>query len=291
MLFIVNPKAGRGRAERVLSRVWLEAEGLEPDVQRTRYPGHALELVRKSTLGAEDTVVVIGGDGTIHEVVNAMMERGRAKRPALGLLPGGSGNSLAHDLRVVDVERALAVLLEGHHSSMDLLRLRLPNRILYAFNMVGWGLPATTGARAEAFRWLGPNRYNIASIIEIILDRTQKVALETEGNRRCGAFPAVIACNTQHVGSGMRMAPRARLDDGLMDLVVLESASRLQTLGLLRRVYDGSHVETRNVSYIHTKRCLLEADTQGLLNVDGELVQTDRFEIEVVPGAIDVIGL
>ncbi len=290
MLVIVNPKGGGGRAERVLARARLEIDGLELTVQRTRHPGHAAELVREGSLADHDTVVVVGGDGTIHEVVNALMERERAQRPALGLLPGGTGNSLAHDLGLVNVERAREALLNPRRRTMDLLRVRTSNRSFYAFNMVGWGLPATAGARAEAFRWLGPSRYTVASMIEIMLGRPQTVEFETGGERRIGAYPAIIICNTRHIGTGMQMAPLSRLDDGLMDVVILEPASRLQILRLLLRVYDGSHVGDRNVSYLQVDRFLLQMKRAGQLNVDGELLETEGLQVEVVPRAIDVIG-
>ena len=111
------------------------------------------------------------------------------------------------------------------------------------------------------------------------------------GESRAGAYPAIVICNTRHVGTGMRMAPRARHDDGLMDVVLLEPATRLRTLGLLRRVYDGSHVGHPSVSYLQLEQIRLRPAHAGLLVVDGELLETDALEIEVVAKAIEVIGL
>ena len=214
MLFIVNPRGGGGRAERVLRRARLETEAIELDLQHTRYAGHAAQLVRDSFLTQKDTVVVVGGDGTIHEVVNALMEREPADRPALGLLPGGTGNSLAHDLGLVELERARKALLQDHRQSMDLLRVTTSGRSLYAFNLVGWGLPASAGARAEAFRWMGASRYNIASLIEILADRSQTVELELAGENAIRpirpswfATPVILA-----PGCKWRRAPVSMMD-------------------------------------------------------------------------------
>ena len=290
MLVIVNPKGGGGRAERVLARSGLEHAGLDLEVHRTRHAGHATELVRAHPFSHRDNVVVVGGDGTIHEVVNALMERSPGARPALGLLPGGTGNSLAHDLGLVDAGRGCEALLGARRHPMDLLQVRTSNRRLYAFNMVGWGLPAAAGQRAEGLRWLGPSRYTLASVIEILLGRSHKVEIEMAHERRTGVYPAIVICNTRHVGTGMQMAPRARRDDGLMDVVILERAARLRTLGLLRRVYDGSHVEHPSVSYLQLEHIRLRPARAGLLVVDGELLETDALEIDVVSNAIEVIG-
>ena len=86
------------------------------------------------------------------------------------------------------------------------------------------------------------------------------------------------------------MAPRARLDDGLMDVVIVEPASRLQILRLFRRVYDGSHVDDKSVSYVQTERCSLQAGQMVSLNIDGEILETRTLEIEVVPRAIEVVA-
>ena len=291
MLVIVNPKGGGGRAERVLARACLEIHGLELDVQRTVHPGHATALVRERSLSESDIVVVVGGDGTIHEVVNALMERKRSERPALALLPGGTGNSLAHDLGLVNVASARDALLNPRRQAMDVLKVSTSNRLFYAFNMVGWGLPATAGARAEGFRWLGPSRYTVASMIEIMFGRSRTVEFEAGGERHTGAYPAIIICNTRHIGTGMQMAPHARLDDGRMDVVILEPASRMQVLRLLRRVYDGSHVQDRNVRYLQVEKFSLQMKQAGRLNVDGELLETAGLNVEVVRRAVDVVGL
>ena len=291
MLVIVNPKGGGGRAERVLARAGLDTAGLELNVQRTLHPGHAGELVRGEPLSRDDIVVVVGGDGTIHEVVNALMEYEPNQRPALAVLPGGTGNSLAHDLGLVDVERAREALLNPRRQAMDLLKVVMSSRSFYAFNMVGSGLPATAGARAGAFRWLGPSRYTVASVIEIMFGNSPTVTFEAGGERRSGAYPAIIICNTRHVGTGMQMAPQSRLDDGLMDVVILEPASRFKILRLLRRVYDGSHVRDDNVSYLQVEKFSLQMKQTSRLNVDGELWESDRLEVEVVPRAVNVIGL
>ena len=267
MLVVVNPKGGAGRAERVLERSGLAKEDLVLDIQYTRYPGHAADLVRAREFTNQDTVVVVGGDGTLHEVVNALMERDSVLRPALGLLPGGTGNSLAHDLDLVEIGHAREALLGARRHPLDLLRVRTSGRYFYAFNMVGYGLPATAGARAEAFRWLGPSRYTLASVIEILLARTPRVEFKIAGEIRSGAFPAVMICNTRHIGIGMQMASRAKLDDGLMDVVILEPATRVQILKLLRRVYAGAHVYDRKVTYHQCSEFSLEMPCSGLINL------------------------
>lgn len=115
----------------------LEIPGLELKVQRTRHLVHAGELVRGELFCGDDTVLVGGGDVTIHEVVDALMEFEPTKRPALAMLPGGTGKRLVHDLGLVDVEHAREALLNPRRQAMDLLKVVMSRRLLYTFNM--WG--------------------------------------------------------------------------------------------------------------------------------------------------------
>ena len=290
LLVIINPRGGGGRAKRLLRDARLEDLGFGLRIRTTEYPGHAAQITRNESLSSQDQVLVVGGDGTLHEVINALMERDQRERPTLGVLPGGTGNSLAHDLGITVLTKARAVLQNPRKRSMDVLRVSAQGRRFYSFNMVGWGLPATAGRLAESLRWLGPGRYTAASVIDIVRGGFPSVSLEAGGERYQGCYPAVIICNTQHIGTGMKMAPRAELDDGLMDVVVLEPTSRYRMLQLLRRVYDGSHVDSEGLHYHQVERFSLCAPELSPLNVDGEILASQAFEIEMVPGALEVMG-
>jgi diacylglycerol kinase (ATP) len=270
LLVVLNPHAGGGRGAAALRRaeIVLRSAGCTLQVLATQRPGHARELLATapaSVLGGGcDGVVVVGGDGTLHEVVNGLMERRAAGRgeasPPIGLVPAGSGNSLAADLGLSDAEDAARRIVAGGVQPLDVMELRLDEapaarpaarRTLYAFNIVGWGLAADAGARAESLRWLGPRRYALANVLELLRRRVRpaRLRLLTERSEEVleGRYVMALACNTQHTGRGLRLAPRAQLDDGLMDLLVVPEMSRRRLIALMHSVPEGGHLEAPDV--------------------------------------------
>ena len=174
-----------------------DAAGLDLDVRATRCPGHAREIAR----GLDDDlqgVCVLGGDGTLHEVVNGLMSRPEPRALPLGLVPAGSGNSLAFDLGLVDPEAAAEAIVAGATGAMDVLRVTSAGASLYAFNIVGWGGATDAGRIAERMRWLGPRRYGLANALVVARRRLRsaRVVLEgdTESENWSGRFLFILGC-------------------------------------------------------------------------------------------------
>jgi diacylglycerol kinase (ATP) len=269
--------------------------------------------------------VVAGGDGTLHEAINGMMAA-IATKPPLGLIPAGTGNSLATDLDCLDPRQAARAIVEGKARRLDVMKVRLGparsdhagaganrvperSRTLYAFNIVGWGLAAEAGARAHWLRrrvpWLGSSRYAVANVLELLRRRVWPARLrllsgdDTEEVLE-GSLVMVLACNTQHTGARMRIAPRARLDDGLLDLIIVPKLSRTRLLALMNRIPSGRHLEAPELRYRQVSKFELLTESAGgppgleswRLNVDGEILHESRatvLNVSVCPGALNVL--
>ncbi len=348
LLVVLNPRAGGGRGERALSQAEpvLRAAGCTLQVLVTQRAGQARELLATAPAallpGGCDGVVVVGGDGTIHEVVNGLMDHaaaghggGRAGSPTasglppVGLVPAGSGNSLGADLGLRDAADAARLIVSGATCALDLLEVTLGSgeqaRRLHAFNIVGWGLAADAGATAERLRWLGPRRYAVANVLQLLRRRVRPARLrlvagggpaatagepagersgERFDERLDGEMVMVLACNTRHTGAGMPIAPRARLGDGLLDLLVVPEMPRGRLIALMRGIPEGVHVQAPEVRYRQVAGFELEAGLAAgptrpgvsqpgraeQLNVDGELIdlgpEEGRFAVRVLPGAL-----
>lgn len=298
---ILNPRGGGGRAAGVVRRAGpvLEAAGLTLDVRETRCAGHARELARSlgtsgEGAGAEPAdpphaVVVAGGDGTIHEVVDGLMARDDPAAVPLGVLPGGSGNSLAHDLEATDPEAAARRIVAGAPAPFDVLAVTGPGGTLHAFNIVGWGLAMDAGRLGERLRFLGAARYTVASALSVARGRRRPARLTLDGDHESGDFSFVLACNTRHTGTGMQIAPRARLDDGLLDLVIVRATSRLALLALLSRMGSARHLRSPRVRYEQVESFALAPAVDEPLNVDGEITGRTPLQVSVVPGALRLI--
>ncbi len=323
---LLNPYAGRGAA----AAAWAAAEpilraaGCAARVVETQRPGHARELLAALPQGSCDAVVVAGGDGTLHEAINGMMAA-IATKPPLGLIPAGTGNSLATDLDCLDPRQAARAIVEGQAWPLDVMKVQLDpaggdhggvgasrareqSRTLYAFNIVGWGLAAAAGARAHWLRrrvpWLRSSRYAVANVLELLRRRVWPASLRLlsgDGTAELleGRLAMALACNTQHTGAGMRIAPQARLDDGLLDLIIVPALSRTRLLTLMNRISSGRHLEAPELRYRQVSKFeLLAGPADGppsteswRLNVDGEILgerPATVLSVSVCPGALNL---
>lgn len=289
---LANPRGGRSQGVRLIDAVRpvLEAAPARVSVRVSEYPGHARELVRDIELGPYDAVIVIGGDGTLHEVVNGMMARRDGSSIPIGLIPGGSGNSFAQDLGDVDAVGAARRIATAGVRRVDLARVDMPGRTVYAANIIGWGLVTDINITAEGMRRFGERRYTLATLARITRLRSRPARLVLDGAPQQDRYVFVIACNSQHTGKGMKMAPRARLDDGLIDLVLVRRASRVQLLKMFPKVFDGTHLSSPVVEYHQLKTFSIEPETDEMLNIDGELTGSTPARVEVLPGAVGILA-
>lgn len=289
-LVVVNPHGGRKRGSQLADvvRPVLQSRHARLNVHLTEFSGHAQQLVHSLDLGAYDAVVVIGGDGTLHEIVNGMLTRRDGCAVPIGLIPGGSGNAFARDFDIVDPVQAAKSIIDGATRAVDVARVGMRGQTLYAVNVIGWGLVADISAGAERVRWLGRQRYNAATLVQIgrLAPRRARIVLDGAGQQ--DSFVFIMACNSQYTGKGMKLAPRARPDDGLIDVVMVRRASRIQLLRLFPKVFNGTHLASPLVEYAQLKRFSVEPEKNALLNVDGELKGSTPFEVDMQPGAIRV---
>ncbi|UCD38854.1 MAG: diacylglycerol kinase family lipid kinase [Fidelibacterota bacterium] len=291
MILVVNPHGGQKNGLAVLREVKpvFDAAGIGITIIETEYAGHARELARSLDLGEADAFCTVGGDGTMHEVINGLLARPDIPGIPLGQIPAGTGNSFLYGFDCLNPLDAANRIIAGNSRPIDVARVTLDKQTLYAFNIIGWGMVTDILIQSEKLRWLGENRYTVASAIEVLKAKRRKARLTIEGEVFNGHFVFVLACNTQYTGKGMRMAPRADLSDGLIDLVIVREATRMQMLRLLPKVFDGSHVHSPLLEYIQAKEFSLIPDVDETVNVDGELLERSPISVQMIPQAIRVL--
>jgi YegS/Rv2252/BmrU family lipid kinase len=288
---IVNPASGRQRGRQVLEKVrpQFEAAGATLDIRFCEAPRHGYQIASELDFSAYDGCCVIGGDGTVHEVVNGLLRRAEAV-PPLGLIPAGSGNTLHLHQGTHDPTEAVRKILAGNSCPLDVARVTTGNVIVYCVNIVGWGAVVDINRRAERLRWLGPMRYGLAALSFICWPRRRLARLILDDQVCEGDFLFAVGCNTAFTGNGMRLAPRADLHDGQLDVVVVRQATRWQLLKLFKQVFDGSHLALPCVEYHQVRRFAVEMDTQAPLNLDGEAVGSAPFAAKMLPSALRIFA-
>ena len=290
-ILTVNPHGGTKKGPQILKKVKpiFEASGTDLFIIETTFAGHAKELANQLDLTEYDGFIGIGGDGTLHEIINGMLSRSDGNKIPIGIIPGGSGNSYMHDLNLTDPLKAAKAIIQGNTKFLDTARVEVNHVVKYANNMIGWGLVTDVGKKAEHYRWMGTNRYTILSVMEVFHHKSRSAALIMDNKKIEDEFTFIIACNSMHVGKGMKMAPKARLDDGLIDLIVIRAgASRTRLLQVLPKLFDGSHINEPEVEYFQTSKFSLIPETDEILNIDGEIMGSTPIKVEMISKAFEM---
>ncbi len=289
LVLVANPRAGAGRAPAAAERacVRLRSAGFEVAVRSTESAGHARAMAKGGDF-ADAVPVAVGGDGTLHELVDGLLGRDDGV-PTVAVFPCGAGNSLARDLGLAGVDDAVARLVAGAERSIDVARVRVDGRTLHALNLVGWGAVARINRRAERMRWARGLRYTLASVVELLRPRLRDSGARVDGARDGRELLGAL-CISAHVGNGIPLAPAARLDDGELDLVRIHRAFRPRLAWLLAAAYRGAHVGSPLVSIRRVSSLRLDLDPGEWINVDGENRPARAVEVEVRPAALRVLA-
>jgi YegS/Rv2252/BmrU family lipid kinase len=289
---IVNPYGGNGKGPSICEKVkpvFADA-GFEPDIKETRYPGHAKEMANSLPLDGFSALCAIGGDGTMHELVNGLMSRKDGRKIPVGLIPAGTGNAFIYSMNCLDPVQAARRITLQNKRKIDIARIEADGETIFAFNAIGWGMPNRVNATAGKLRFLGRRRYDIASLIEISKNRRHRAKL-TIGDRIIdGYYSSVMACNNPHTGTGMKIAPHAKIDDGLIDLLIMRNVSRLRIFLLFLKISRGSHIHDTAVGYYQTDRFSIAPAEKSTLIVDGETAGSTPVQVQVLKGGLEIFA-
>lgn len=296
---IANPNADMGKAWRLVSdlRPIMEEFG-GAEWSGTVYPTHALELARQCAEEEYELIIAIGGDGTVHEIINGLMEVPAERRPCLGIVPMGSGNDFAHNLGMQrHPELALRQILTGTPHKIDVALMSDDlGRREYWNNTLGIGFDGTVAIRTRTIPIVrGFFMYFVAVLQTIILNHEAPLLrIETDQETWEEHKLMMVLCNGPREGGGFYVAPGAMLDDGWLDYVTIGRVSRLMMLRLVPEVMKGTHTRFPQVKTGKFRKLELESDRPLNIHADGEIFagfgsKLRKLTIEVVPGAIEIV--
>ncbi|HVS51167.1 MAG TPA: YegS/Rv2252/BmrU family lipid kinase [Opitutaceae bacterium] len=286
--FIFNPTSGRNRRRPWLARTirdFISARALDADLATTEGPGHATELARDAVQAGCPLVVAVGGDGTMNEVAQAL----RHTPTALALVPCGSGNGLALHLRL---PRSLGVALDliaGDRSRVAALDTGSANGLPF-FNAMGLGLDADVSRRFNTLTKRGLPAYARTALAVVRELRHESVTITAEGRRETLDVLLLAIANSDQYGNNARIAPGARVDDGLLDLVAVGPTGFFGAAALAARLFLGNVDRSAHVRRWRGAHFLLERRAAGVIHTDGETHLTDpKIEIAVHPRSLRVL--
>ena len=295
--FLVNPASGGGAAPGAVVPVARRLRDAGATVEVTYSPGpQATHDLVAAAVASGDVVVSVGGDGMLSSLAGEVARLGGT----LGIVPAGRGNDFARMLGLPDDPVAQAdVLLAGATRRVDLVSCTLGGRSRVVVGSVYAGVDARAAEIVDRARLLpGTLQYPYAALRSLASYRPGRYRVVVDGEAREFSAATVVVANSAYYGKGMRIAPAAALDDGLLDVVVIEAASRIALMRALPSVYDGSHVERDEVHVLTGRRIELSGRGRGPIPVggDGEPLGAlpdlgeEPAVAQVRPGALTVLA-
>ena len=293
-LAIVNPAAGGGRCCKLVGPALekLRAGGIQIDVAETSRLGDGITIARDGYSRGYRKFIAVGGDGTSYEVVNGLFPEAEGDRPSLAFLPLGTGNSFLRDFSDQGVDYALGALLKGKSQPCDVLRLRHKEGTIHYINLLSIGFSADVATlRARRFSGWGELGYQTSIFICLARFRRRPFPLRVDGEQNVDRRPCLFLTfsNSKFTGGTMMIAPRAEVNDGLIEFVRWGPIGRIGLIRNLPTLYDGTHINHPLAETRAVKRVDFDLEAPVDVMVDGEVLTLHCQTLDVLPSAINVV--
>lgn len=287
-LFIINPVAGKGKGIEFIKEIETLLEGkADYHIEITKQRGDATQIARRYTSEGEYIVYAVGGDGTINEVVNGMA----GSSSALAIVPTGSGNDFIRTLYPKCAkEDLLHKLLEGQRECIDLVKADEK----YFLNIASVGIDAEIVFNAEPIKKIKYIKEDMAYIISIFKTlfkhKSKQFKVMLDGKENCHKKILLLAvANGRFYGGGIPIAPHAQLDDAKIDICLVRDLKLGKILTIIPKLFKARHEEDKAIEVYKVKKIEIESDEIFRLNIDGEILQTNKVKMEIIPQAIQIV--
>ncbi len=297
LLIIFNPHAGSGRAKQYLSLIegYLNNHQISHQIMHTQETGHAKAMVGSTDLSGYTGVVAAGGDGTLFEVVNGLMHQSPENRPPLGVIPVGTGNAFARELKLLstDWQAGLDIILKQQTHAIDIGSAESSDGSFYFLNIIGLGFVVDAGRSTVKIKKLGKSAYTLATLwqtaklkkypmqLTLVDDHNQSTSIDEE-------LVFVEVANSRYTGTAFLIAPQAEIDDGLLDVIILRKISRFKILSLFPTIYTGKHINYPEVLSQKVKSIGISTEKPMPLMADGEFIGQTPVHISCLKHALKI---
>ena len=296
-VFLVNPASANGSTGRRWPDVARRATalGLDGETLLSERPGHLAELAATAAAEGATEIIVVGGDGSVHEVVDGLARAEACERVELAMIPFGTGRDFARSLRIPRrVDDALAVARDGRVRTVDLGRATYSisngEAVAYFANFAGAGISGAIADRANRTTKALGGRLSFIWATLAVFSRWHptEMTIEIDGDRRQVLLLEALAMNGDYTAGGMWVAPEASLEDGTFDVVLIGNFSKAEFTTTFPKIYRGTHVSHAKVEIVRARELRVDAPSPLPIVLDGEQPGTTPVLFEVVPRALRV---
>lgn len=281
--FIINPISGHGRRKTVEKEIEKHlSQNFNLDIQYTNAPKHATELSRVASINS-NIIVAVGGDGSIHEVGQALV----GSHTKLGVVPMGSGNGLARHLKIpLNIQKSIEIINQNYHQKIDVLDFGE----LYGLNVSGLGFDAHIAHEFANYGKRGFLSYLKLTMSEFIKYKPQNYLINVDGNEfESKAFLISIA-NSSQFGNNAFIAPNAKVDDGFFDLAILSPFRKRESASIGLRLFTKQIDKSHFINIVKAKSLSISSSTPFAIHIDGEPMGIKKeLNVKIKPSSLNII--
>jgi len=292
IFYLNNPASGNKNGTKYypLINKEFDRQNIEHESVQTEYAGHGIEIIKNLDFEKYDGIAAAGGDGTLFEVINGYFANKSARRIPIGTIPIGRGNAFARDLDLVPERwtESISAISSGKTKKVDAGTFTTGESKYYFINILGFGFVTDIASTAFKLRMLGDLSYVFGVFYRTAGLQSYNLKMEVDGKliERENVF--VEISNTRYTGKDFLMAPSAKLDDGLLDVTLLNKLSRVKVLLCLPKIFKGTHIQMKEVETFKAGHLKIETGSPKLLTPDGQLMGSTPIVVECIPRAIEV---
>ena len=305
-MFIVNPASGRGTTLRAWAGTREQIVKLGSVIHEhiTTRAGEATEVAREALINGTTRVIAVGGDGTLSEVVNGYFDHeGRAINGAasIGLLPSGTGSDFRRSFGLINCGDSIRTVLSSEARLIDVARAEFNDHngartSRFFINVASFGLGGDVSSSVNRWRnslphWIGGRaRFIAAAVAAVGRYRNVRVSLRLDEREIQINSNLIVVANGKFAGGGMMLAPNAELDDGLLDVIVTDDATRWDVIKELPRIQRGRHLRNPKVAELRAREVSIDSEEPMAVDLDGEMVGYTPVNITLFPASIQFIA-
>jgi YegS/Rv2252/BmrU family lipid kinase len=290
IFLILNPTAGRYKGTKAIQKAapLLENRGIQCEVRVSKFPGHAVQLAQNFDHAKYEGIVAVGGDGTLFEVLNGVLKKTHHFDLPIGQIPVGTGNSFIKDLGIHSIEDAVDKIAGGKTKKVDVGFFQYPGGENYFINLLGTGFVANVAHRAGKYKSLGSLSYVLGVFEEVARLKPVPLEMTIDGNVYHRDYIFTEICNSTKTGGNMIMAPDAKIDDGFLDIILLNDISKYNLLKVFPQIFKGTHIHDSHAEIFKGREIKIVTETPQRLTPDGEILGTTAIKVSIFPSHINM---
>lgn len=295
-LFVINPVAGKGKPLQLIPEIkkYFTECIEEYHIEVSQYPGHGRDIVcryaENAHVGNELRIYSVGGDGTVNEIVNGIVQSGRSAYCSLAIIPSGSGNDFFKSIpHCISIEDLLSTSVNGKTESID---LAMVNGRYFA-NIASFGFDAEVVYHAEKIKkysWMPAHLSYFASIVTTLFGyRNLHMNVLIDNQSIDDRFLLMAVANGKYYGGGILPAPEALIDDGVLDICLIHKKNFFEIATTLPKYVKGQHRNVAGVEFFKAREVKVTCDREVPLNIDGEIIRSREAFFTVISGGINLV--